>query len=146
MAGFFARIQAYKFGGDVFEEPYRGINGGIAVASVLLFTSKHSWELWGANFNYMALTCPKKNVLGRILIDSVLMHYKENITIAVGERGQKEFYGLRKWEKDSSAEIGKAAHKAIMLLGYILAPIHRNVSREGSAAINNYLIRERNIG
>ena len=146
MPGYFCKVQAYKAGDDLGDEPYRGLNGGIAVASVLLFSSKHSWEAWGANLNYMALTCPKENLLGRILIDAVLIDYKERVTVAMGARGQKDFYGMQTWQPESNAVIGKATTKAILLIAYVIAPIHRNMAKEGSADINLWLLKEHCIG
>ena len=146
MPGYFCKIMAYKNGGDIDDEPYRGLNGGIAVASVLLFSSKHSWESWGANFNYMALTDPKENLLGNILIDSVLIYYKETVAIAMGNRGQKDFYGTQAWQPESNGEIGKATTKAILLIAYVFAPIHRNAAKVGSADINLWLLKEQCIG
>ena len=146
MPGYFCKILAYKAGDDLSNEPYRGLNGGISVASVLLFSSKHSWENWGANLNYMALTDPKENLLGCILIDSVLMFYQDRVTLSMGARGQKEFYGMQGWQPESNVEIGKATTKAILLLAYVIAPIHRNAAKEGSADINLWLIKEHCIG
>ena len=146
MAGFFCKILAYDKSGSLSEEPYRGLNGGIAVASVLFFTTKHSWELWGASFNYFSLAHHNENHLGKVLIDSVLMDYKDQITATKGARGQLDFYGSQRWTDGSSAEIGKATNKAIMLIAYVISPLHRNNSREGSAEINNYLVKEHSIG
>ena len=137
---------AYDKNGWLAEEPYRGISGGIAVASVLFLTTQHSWELWGASFNYFQLAHHNENPIGKILIDCVLMDYKEQISAAKGSRGQLEFYGTQNWAEGSNAAIGKATTKAILLIGYILGPIHRNVSKEGSAEINHYLIKEHSIG
>lgn len=145
MPGLHARIQAYEYGGNIFNEPYRGLNGGLSVAGVLFFSSKHSWELWGSNFNYYALT-DKSNKLGRILIDSVLMHHKEQVAESIGSRDQPEHYGVLRWERESTAEIGKATVKAMFLFAYVVAPMHRNASKEGSGDINNWLLKEQNIG
>ena len=69
------------------------------------------------------------------------MAYKDELTQTFGTRDQLDFYGLRNWNENSSVGTGKAALKAMHLLAYVLAPIHRNSGKQGSAGINNELIR-----
>ena len=75
------------------------------------------------------------------MIDSVLQAYKDELIQTFGTRGQLEFYGTKKWNAESSVGTGKAALKAMHLLAYILSPIHRNSAKQGSAGINDELIR-----
>ena len=106
----------------------------------MLLSGTHSWERHGANINYYAVSHKKDNKLGLILIDSILRAYKDSVIEVFSDRDQAEFYGVKRWNVRSSAAIGRAANKAILLCGYILAPIHRNMAKEGAAGINNRLI------
>ena len=58
----------------------------------------------------------------------------------LGDRGQLEHYGRKDWIRKSSPVIGKAVHRAISLMSYVLAPLHRNYAKEGSEGINTRLI------
>ena len=106
-----------------------------------MFTGKHSWEPFGSLVNYYALTDKNKNRIGRILIDSVLRAYRDELITTFSDRGQLEHYGIRTWLPESSVGIGKAATKAIYLLAYVLGPLHRNASRQGSSGVNEAMLK-----
>ena len=134
------RVLAYENRCD--SEPYRGLNGAFASVCTLFFTGKHSWEKFGSFLNYYAITHDTENERGRLFTDSVLLAYRQNIIQTFGPRGVPDFYGVRAPTAGSSAEIGDVVYRAIYLMSYTVAPIHRNWAKEGSCEINNRLITE----
>ena len=58
----------------------------------------------------------------------------------MGDRGQLDHYGKKAWIRKSSPEIGKVVSKAIYLMSFVLAPLHRNYAKEGANGINTRLI------